>query len=163
VAPETSSTASSQAALEGQTAAVTATQPSTEATEPRTAAMRVLVVEDHPINQKLVGVLLDRMGCSTSICENGQLALDCVRREAFDLILMDVNMPVMDGLAATRLIRALPGTVAQTPIVVLTADVMNEAREQALKAGANDFVSKPVKVDQLREIILKYAGDKVLN
>jgi CheY-like chemotaxis protein len=123
--------------------------------------MRVLVVEDHPINQKLVGVLLGRMGCHISYCENGQLAVELVQQEAFDLILMDVNMPVMDGLAATRLIRALPGAVAQTPIVVLTADVMNEASEQALSAGANDFISKPVKVDQLRAVILKYAGNKL--
>jgi CheY-like chemotaxis protein len=123
--------------------------------------MRILVVEDHPINQKLVGLLLGRMGCSIAYCENGQEALDLLQREAFDLVLMDVNMPVMDGLTATRLIRALPGAVSQTPIVVITADVMNEASEQARKAGANDFVSKPVKIDQLREIILKFAGNKV--
>jgi CheY-like chemotaxis protein len=74
---------------------------------------------------------------------------------------MDVNMPVMDGLTATRLIRALPGAVAQTPIVVFTADVMNEAREQALAAGANDFITKPVNVEQLRTIVQKYAAAKV--
>ena len=124
--------------------------------------MRILVVEDHPINQKLVGVLLGRMGCVISYCENGQLALDLVQREGFDLVLMDVNMPVMDGLTATRLIRALPGEVAQIPIVVLTADVMNDASVRALKAGANDFASKPVKVEQLRAIIRKYAGNKAL-
>jgi CheY-like chemotaxis protein len=132
-----------------------------DAAPSNTLTMRVLVVEDHPINQKLVGVLLGRMGCHISYCENGQLAVDLVQQEAFDLILMDVNMPVMDGLAATRLIRALAGPVAQTPIVVLTADVMNEASEQALSAGANDFISKPVKVDQLRSIILKYADNKL--
>jgi CheY-like chemotaxis protein len=134
----------------------------TDSPESSAMAMRILVVEDHPINQKLVGVLLGRMGCSISYCENGQLALDLVQHEVFDLILMDVNMPVMDGLAATRLIRALPGVVAQTPIVVLTADVMNEARERAMKAGANDFVSKPVKLDELRAIVQKYAGNKVV-
>ncbi len=125
--------------------------------------MRILVVEDHPINQKLVGVLLGRMGCAISYCENGQLALDLVQREGFDLILMDVNMPVMDGLTATRLIRALPSEVSRIPIVALTADVMNDASVRALKAGANDFASKPVKVEQLRAIVQKYAGSKVLN
>ena len=119
--------------------------------------LRVLVVEDHPVNQKLVGVLLGRMGCVVTFCENGQLAFEQVQRDAFDLVLMDVNMPVMDGLSATRLIRALPGEVAQIPIVIFTADVMNEAREQALAAGANDFLSKPVKVDQLRALALHYA------
>jgi CheY-like chemotaxis protein len=119
--------------------------------------LRVLVVEDHPINQKLVGVLLGRMGCHITYSENGQLALERLQQEAFDLILMDVNMPVMDGLTATRLIRLLPGPKAQTPIVVLTADVMNEAREAALAAGANDFISKPLNVEQLRSVISCYA------
>jgi signal transduction histidine kinase/ActR/RegA family two-component response regulator len=138
--------------------------PSTavHASEPSaTHTLRVLVVEDHPINQKLVGVLLGRMGCHISYCENGQLAVELVKREMFDLILMDVNMPVMDGLAATRQIRALPTPAAQTPIVVLTADVMNEASAQALAAGANDFITKPLKVEQLRAVILKHAPGKI--
>lgn len=117
---------------------------------------RILVVEDNPINQKLVGVLLDRMGCQVTFCENGQLAVDAVQTQVFDLILMDVNMPVMDGLTATRTIRAMKGQVAQTPIVVFTADVMNEADEMARAAGADDFLGKPVKVDRLRETIQKY-------
>ena len=125
--------------------------------------LRVLVVEDHPINQKLVGVLLGRMGCHISYCVNGQLAVEQVQREAFDLILMDVNMPVMDGLTATRQIRALPTAVAHIPIVVLTADVMNEASEQALAAGANGFISKPLKVEQLREIIQKHTINRTSN
>ena len=124
--------------------------------------MRVLVVEDHPINQKLVGLLLARMGCQIDFCENGQLALESVQLHAFNLILMDVNMPIMDGLTATRLIRALPGAVAQTPIVVVTADVMNEARDNALLAGADDFISKPVNVEQLRAIVQRYAAGVVL-
>ncbi|NVO08310.1 MAG: response regulator, partial [Rhodoferax sp.] len=115
-------------------------------------------VEDHPINQKLVGVLVGRMGCEMDFCANGQLALERLQQQAYDLILMDVNMPVMDGLTATRLIRAMPGAVGQTPIVVVTADVMNEAREQALQAGANDFVSKPLNVEQLRAVVRKYAA-----
>lgn len=119
---------------------------------------RVLVVEDHPINQKLVGVLLDRMGCQVSYCENGQLAVDQVQRETFDLILMDVNMPVMDGLTATRQIRAMPSAAARIPIVVITADVMNEASEQAMAAGANDFISKPLKLEQLRAVVAKHLG-----
>jgi len=117
---------------------------------------RILVVEDHPINQKLVGVLLSRMGCHLTFCENGQLAVDLLGEEAFDLILMDVNMPVMDGLTATRAIRAMEGKVASIPIVVLTADVMNEAQEMALAAGADDFLGKPVKIERLRETLQKY-------
>jgi CheY-like chemotaxis protein len=126
-------------------------------------APKILVVEDHPINQKLVGVLLSRMGCHVTFCENGQLALDRVALEPFDLILMDVNMPVMDGLTATRAIRAMSGAVAKTPIVVFTADVMNEATELARDAGADDFLGKPVKVDQLRSTIQKHLDGVILH
>ncbi|WP_342618693.1 response regulator [Rhodoferax sp. GW822-FHT02A01] len=125
-----------------------------------TQDMRVLVVEDHPINQKLVAVLLRRMGCEATFCENGEQALDWVQRKPFDMVLMDVNMPVMDGLTATRAIRALQGAASKLPIVVLTADVMNDANGQALAAGANDFLSKPVNADRLRALVGKYAGEK---
>jgi signal transduction histidine kinase/ActR/RegA family two-component response regulator len=128
------------------------------APNPDTSALHILVVEDHPINRKLVGVLLARMGCQVTNCEDGQQAVERVQQEPFDLILMDVNMPVMDGLTATRAIRSLPGAAARTPIVVLTADVMNEAREQALAAGADDFISKPLNVEQLRSVVLKHTA-----
>jgi len=139
------------------------TPSSNQVTEPEESPlvsqrMRILVVEDHPINQKLVGVLLGHMGCDVTFCENGQLAIERVQEALFDMVLMDVNMPVMDGLTATRHIRALEGPGAEVPIVVLTADVMNDARGQALGAGATDFLSKPVQLEQLRELVLRYAG-----
>ncbi len=137
-------------------------QQSTPSMMAEVQAMRVLVVEDHPINQKLVGVLLTRMGCVVSFCENGQLAVDEVQHKPFELILMDVNMPVLDGLTATRRIRALPGNESQTPIVVVTADVMNEAKEQSLAAGANDFISKPLQIHLLREVVKRYAAGKAV-
>jgi CheY-like chemotaxis protein len=116
----------------------------------RPSAPRVLVVEDHPVNSKFVGVLLSRLGCETVFFEDGQQALDRVREQMFDLILMDINMPVMDGLAATRAIGAMPSAIARVPIIVLTADTMNEARDQALAAGATDFLTKPVPIAQFR-------------
>ena len=137
-------------------------KPSEEFAQAAAKGLRVLVVEDHPINQKLVGVLLARMDCQVVYCENGELAVQQVQQQPFDLILMDVNMPIMDGLVATRRIRNLPTPAARIPIVVLTADVMNEAQEQALAAGANDFISKPVKLDQLRSVVARYAADKQL-
>jgi len=73
----------------------------------------------------------------------------------FDLVLMDVHMPIMDGLTATRTIRAMAGPIAQVPIIVLTADVMNDAKEQALAAGVNDFVTKPVQIGQLQAAMQK--------
>jgi len=113
----------------------------------------ILVVEDHAINRKLIGVLLGRMGCKVTFCEDGQQAVDIVQVQAFDAILMDVNMPVMDGLTATRTIRAMDGVVGATPIIVFTADVMNEARERAADAGANDFLPKPVQIASLRAVL----------
>jgi two-component system, sensor histidine kinase len=116
---------------------------------------RVLVAEDNPVNRKFVGILLDRMGYQTTFCENGQLAVDCVQSGNFDLVLMDVHMPVMDGLAATRAIRALPGNVRHIPIVALTADAMSSAQEDALGAGVNFFVTKPVHMAQLQDAIAR--------
>jgi signal transduction histidine kinase/CheY-like chemotaxis protein len=117
---------------------------------------RVLLVEDNAINRMVAVMLLQRMGCDVTDCENGQLAVDKAQAEDFDLILMDINMPVMDGLSATRAIRALPGTSAHTPIVVLSADVMNESQAQAFGAGAQGFLSKPVQFADLRACVLKH-------
>jgi signal transduction histidine kinase/ActR/RegA family two-component response regulator len=123
-----------------------------------TKQVSVLVVEDHAINRKLVGVLLGRMGCAVTFCEDGQQAVDLVQTQSFDAILMDVNMPVMDGLTATRTIRAMDGAMATVPIIVFTADVMNEAKERASAAGANDFLPKPVQIGDLRATLQKYVS-----
>jgi signal transduction histidine kinase/ActR/RegA family two-component response regulator len=123
----------------------------------------VLVVEDHAINRKLVGMLLGRMGCAVTFCEDGQQAVDPVQTQAFDAILMDVNMPVMDGLTATRQIRAMGGAMAAVPIIVFTADVMNEAKERASAAGANDFLPKPVQIGDLRATLQKYVSAELNN
>jgi CheY-like chemotaxis protein len=121
----------------------------------------VLVVEDHPINRKLVGALLGRMGCLVTFCEDGQQAVDAVQAHPFDAILMDVNMPVMDGLTATRTIRAMASAIATIPIIVFTADVMNEAKERASAAGANDFLAKPVQIANLRATLQKYVSTEL--
>ena len=117
---------------------------------------RVLLVEDNAINRMVAVMLLKRMGCVVTDCENGQLAVDKAQAEDFDLILMDINMPVMDGLSATRAIRALPGERSLTPIVVLSADVMNESQVQSFGAGAQGFLSKPVQFADLRACVLKH-------
>lgn len=127
--------------------AIAAPHPTPEA--PR----NILVAEDNPVNRKFVGILLDRMGYQTTFCEDGQQALDRVRAGAFDLVLMDLHMPVMDGLAATRAIRALGGACSRLPIIALTADAMAGAQEEALAAGVNFFVTKPVQMVRLQEAI----------
>lgn len=136
-------------------ASTTDNAPATPAPAPADAALRVMVVEDHPVNRKFVGILLEKMGCQVTFCENGQLGVEAAERGMFDLILMDVHMPVMDGLTATRTIRAMAGPISQVPIIVLSADVMNEAKDKALAAGVNDFVSKPVQAAQLQAVMQK--------
>ena len=128
-------------------------------TKPAITGKRILVAEDNPVNQKLLGILLERMGHQATFCDNGQLAFDALVRQSqqapFHLILMDIHMPVMDGLTCTRAVRNLPWPVGDTPIVVISADVMNDARETALAAGVNDFISKPLQMARLEEVLQK--------
>ena len=116
-------------------------------------ALRVLVAEDHPVNRKVVGLLLQSMGHQVSFAEDGQQALTQASQFDFDLVLMDIHMPVMDGLSSTRLIRALPGERGRVPIVALTADVMSDAADQAMASGMNAFLSKPLQKTQLQAVM----------
>jgi CheY-like chemotaxis protein len=118
----------------------------------------VLVAEDHPVNRKLVGALLGKLGHAVTFAENGQQALDLVRIQDFDIVFMDIHMPEMDGLTSTRLIRELPGPRSRVPIVALTADVMNDAEERAVNAGVDQFLSKPVQKEQLQAALNRWAG-----
>ena len=117
---------------------------------PERPALRVLVAEDHPVNRKFVAILLAKMGCVATFCENGQLAVEAAEREVFDLVLMDIHMPVMDGLTATRTLRAMAGPMGRVPVIALTADVVTDAREQAQAAGVNGFITKPVQMGELQ-------------
>ena len=129
--------------------------PATELLDPASAveSLRVLVAEDHPVNRKVVGLLLQSMGHQVSFAEDGQQALKEASQSDFDLVLMDIHMPVMDGLSSARHIRALPGARGQVPIVALTADVMNDAQTQAMAAGMNAFLTKPLQKTQLLAVI----------
>jgi signal transduction histidine kinase/ActR/RegA family two-component response regulator len=115
--------------------------------------LRVLVAEDHPVNRKVVGLLLQSMGHEVSFAEDGQQALAKASEQDFDLVLMDIHMPVMDGLDSARQIRALEGARARVPIVALTADVVNDAAEQAMASGMNAFLSKPLQKAQLLAVM----------
>jgi CheY-like chemotaxis protein len=110
-------------------------------------ALRILVAEDHPTNQRVVQLILASQGAEVVIAADGALALAAFEAEAYDLVLMDMQMPVMDGLTATRAIRALEAgnpDRARTPVIMLSANAMAEHREEALAAGADSHVAKPV-------------------
>jgi len=122
--------------------------PATCAPE-RTAA--ILVVEDNPINQKLAVALLARRACTVTVADNGLQGLDLVTRGHFDLVLMDLQMPVMDGLEATRRIRAYEREhgLRRIPIMAMTANVREEDRQICFAAGMDDFLAKPLNIDLL--------------
>ncbi len=115
----------------------------------------VLVVEDEPINREIAIELLQDFGLITDIAVTGREALERVRRQNFDLILMDMQMPEMDGIEATVAIRQLPGG-RQIPIIAMTANAFNEDRDRCLAAGMNDFIAKPFEPDALIEKLRQY-------
>ncbi len=111
--------------------------------------LKVLLAEDHPINQRVVQLILEPCGAAVTVVENGAQAVAAMASEVFDVILMDMQMPVMDGLAATRAIRAQEGEAARTPIIMLSANAMASHRRDALSAGADLHLAKPVTVGAL--------------
>ena len=125
--------------------------------------LRILLAEDNVVNQKLALHLLERMGYRADVAGNGLEAIEAVQRQPYDVILMDVQMPEMDGLEATRRIRSLPplssppsgGTEGgqQPRIIAMTASAMQEDREACLSAGMDDYVSKPIRVNELTEAL----------
>lgn len=135
-----------------------ADQPPSETTpttwEPAGRRLTILVVEDNAINQKLAVGVLNRLGHTSQVVENGQQALDRLREGGIDLILMDIQMPVMDGYTATYHIRNTMHN--QVPIIAMTAHALASEREKCLQAGMNDFLSKPFQPDDLQQIIRKY-------
>jgi two-component system sensor histidine kinase/response regulator len=112
--------------------------------------LRILLVEDNLVNQRVASRLLENQGHSVVIAENGRVALDVLDGSKFDLVLMDVQMPEMDGLTATAEIRRQEaGTGRHLPIVALTANAMKGDRERCLEAGMDGYVSKPVQANLL--------------
>ena len=115
------------------------------------ADFRILLAEDNPVNQKLALRTIDKLGYQADLAQNGKEVLECFAQKTYDLILMDVQMPELDGLEATRRIRKDISADAQPYILALTANAMKGDREMCLDAGMDDYMTKPFKKDQLKE------------
>ena len=135
--------------------------PTSKALPEALAPLRVLLVEDNPVNQKVARLMLQRLKHRVQTADDGQRAVELVRAEEFDAVLMDMQMPVMDGYEATRLIRRmetngeLPGR-DHLPIIAMTAHAMAGDRETCLQAGMDDYISKPIDSASLRKILEKH-------
>jgi PAS domain S-box-containing protein len=142
-------------ALQSRTAPAPPARPA--ALGARLAGMRVLVVEDNPLNQEVANYVLVHAGASADFAANGRAALGMLAEGArYDAVLMDLQMPVMDGFEAAGAIRAMG--LSALPIVAMTANAMEEDRRRALAAGMNDYVSKPIDVDELVATLARVAG-----
>jgi CheY-like chemotaxis protein len=117
---------------------------------------RVLIAEDNLINQRVVAIMLSKLGYSVDVATEGGVVLEVLQKQHYDLILMDCQMPGMDGFEATRAIRSLHADVSQIPIVAVTANAMPGQREKCLAAGMNDYISKPIQSELLASTLRKY-------
>lgn len=133
--------------------------PSSSRNPSRPRPLRVLIAEDNPVNQKVLAKLVSGLGALVKCVENGAMALEVCKTEGIDLVFMDVEMPVMNGLDATRAIRALPSGAA-LPIVGVSANAAPEEQEQGLAAGMTCYLPKPVKKEQITAVIAAISRDR---
>ena len=127
---------------------------------PDYSCKRILVTEDNKVNQKVILAMLGKFQCTPDLAENGQEALDLLTQKSYDLILMDCQMPVMDGYEAIRILRGqeLTGNAARIPVIALTAHASSGEREKCLSAGMDDFLSKPIARSELAKMLARWLG-----
>jgi CheY-like chemotaxis protein len=123
----------------------------------RSVRMRVLMAEDHPVNQRLGQLMLEKLGHTVEVVANGQEAVRAMGLVTYDAVFMDVDMPEMDGLEATRTIRRLLPPDRQPRIIALTAGAMDEEKTACREAGMDDFVAKPVRLEGLNDALTRAA------
>jgi len=127
-----------------------------------TAKLRILLAEDNQVNQRVAARILQKAGHFVVVVDNGKKALETLRTQGFDLVLMDVQMPEMDGLEATRAIRLREQrTSSHLPVIALTAHAMGGDRERFLEAGMDDYISKPINARALVDLVEKYCPEIV--
>ena len=135
-------------------------EPSTtDCTETEKHTLSILVADDVAANVKLAQLRLEREGHTVSVASNGNEALEAVKQRAFDVVLMDINMPIMDGIRATQLIRSLPAPACDLPIIAMTAKALDEETQDMINAGFNDVVTKPVDFDRLFGLLTALSAD----
>ncbi|MCL1092208.1 PAS domain S-box protein [Shewanella kaireitica] len=120
---------------------------------------RILLVEDNEMNQEVATEFLEQVGITLSIADNGQIALEKLATQTFDLVLMDCQMPVMDGYQATQALRKIP-ELADLPVIAMTANAMAGDKEMCLRVGMNDHIAKPIEVSLLYTTLLEYLGNR---
>jgi two-component system, sensor histidine kinase and response regulator len=126
-------------------------------------SLRCLIVEDNPINQEVANLQLKKLGLTSVICGNGKEAVDLIKQQEFDVILMDCQMPVMDGFEATRQIRALSKELKTIPIIIaMTANAMEGDRENCLAIGMDEYVAKPITIDGLKQLLSKLLPNRLV-
>jgi signal transduction histidine kinase len=145
-----------QPALDASMDSVMPEQASTTPAPLDQRPLRVLLAEDHPINQKLAIALLSKWGHEVVLAQNGQEAVDLFASGTWDVVLMDIQMPLMNGLEATRVIRASEKEGHHTPIIALTANAMDSDRTACLEAGMDEHMGKPFKAETLQKILVKF-------
>ncbi len=127
-----------------------------QAARPVATAPRVLIVEDNPVNQKLARRFVEKLGFAVETAENGLRAVQAVKAARFDVVLMDCQMPELDGFGATEEIRKLGGDHADLPIIALTASALDEDHQRCLQAGMNDYLTKPIDATRLGEVLERW-------
>ncbi len=125
---------------------------------PISEQLRILIVEDNVTNQMVARHIVESLGCAAKVVENGEQAIAEVRKKSYNLVLMDVQMPVMDGIEATKAIRRLTSETAKIPIIAMTANAMKGDQEACLAAGMDDYLSKPVDPDRVKELLNIWAS-----
>jgi signal transduction histidine kinase/ActR/RegA family two-component response regulator len=123
--------------------------------------LKVLVAEDNPLNQKIVMAMLIKMNCLVTIAQNGFEAVRLLNESAFDIVLMDMQMPKMDGLNATRIVKHGSKLNRNTPVIALTANATEEHKRACFEVGMEDFLTKPLSMNKLEEIVQRYCEEEV--